>query len=169
MRLIDRMKAQPDAMKDPVLLSLHDAVAQAAADLATSQKDQAMRDLSIRVDKAVLLAQPQSAPTLRRLAATSESAGDSSTALECWRVLLSGMQPPSQEWYEARYQSLRLLFLVDAPRAREAMKQHVLLYPDYGPEPWGKKLKELDQTMGPILTPPTQTPSPAPNPPGGGP
>jgi hypothetical protein len=79
------------------------------------------------------------------------------------------MQPPSQEWYEARYQSLRLLFLVDAPRAREAMKQHVLLYPDYGPEPWGKKLKELDQTMGPILTPPTQTPSPAPNPPGGGP
>jgi hypothetical protein len=169
MRLIDRMKGQADAMKDPVLLAIHDTVAQAAADLA-SEKDVAMRDLSIRLDKAVLIAQPHSAPTLRRLASTSEAAGDQATALECWRVLLSGLQPPTPEWYEARYQSLRLLFLVDAPRAREAMKQHVLLYPDYGPEPWGKKLKELDQTMGPILAPaPPQPVDPGAKPAGGGP
>lgn len=168
-RLIDRMKGEPGAMKDPVVLALHEEVAQAAAGLGALEQDTAMRDLSIRLDKAVLAAQPQSSMTLRRLAGTSEETGDNTTALDCWRVLLSGLQAPAPQWYEARYQSLRLLFPADAPRAREAMRQHVLLYPDYGPDPWGKKLKELDRSMGPILSP-TEPAATAPTPkPAGGP
>src|SRR5205807_1917818 len=83
------------------------------------------------------------------------SKGDVQAALAAWRELMSGLTAGSAEWYEARYHSLRLLWKADAPAAVEAMRQHVLLHPEFGPEPWGTKLRELQNSMqgGPPLPP----------------
>ncbi len=177
-RIIDRMTgkgggAPPDSagpapaevMKDPVLLTLYETVAQAAVDLWDAEATVPMRDLAIRLDQGLLRAMPQSERPLRRLARTSEAAADTATALECWRTLVAGTQPPSPAWFEARYNSLRLLAVLDIKRAREVMRQHRQLYPAYGPEPWGEKLKELDAQMGPA---PAPEPKDAPGPPSGG-
>ncbi len=169
-RVIDRAGEPSKALADPAILSAYEVVAQAACDLWEREQDTAMRDVSMRLDKAVLAARPQAEGSLRRLARTAEAAGDVATALQCWRTLMSGLAAGSEPWFEARYHTLRLLARTDQDRAREAMRQHVLLYPKYGPDPWGARIKELDATLGPAPTPPPGPPAGSgPDKPGGGP
>lgn len=156
-RLIERTGSGPMALADAATLSLHSTVAAAASLLWERHQDAAMRDLALELDRAILKAVPRSESALRRVARLAESAGQTEEALECWRVLLSGVRSGSTEWYEARYHSLRLLSQIDAPRAREAMRQHKILYPSFGPSPWGERLRELDAQLG-DGAPPAQRP-----------
>lgn len=164
-RVIERMVGASGAMSDGVLLSIHQSVAAAATELWELRSDAAMRDLAVKLDTRLLGAQPGNLAALQRQARNSESAGDTKTALDCWRTLLSGLRAGEPEWFEARYESIRLLYAVEPARAREAMAQHLVLYPTYGPDPWGVKLKTLDEQMGgpgaAAPTPPTP-PTPAP-------
>src|SRR5690606_20735093 len=72
---------------------------------------------------------------------------DVETALDAWRRLLAGLHQGSADWYEARYHSLRLLWQTDPDTAREVMTQHRLLHPDFGPDPWGQRLRDLNAQM----------------------
>jgi hypothetical protein len=164
-RLIERMTANPDAMKDNVVLSLHQVVAEVASELWDSQQDAAARDTAIKLDTRLLQALPRNQAALHRLARNADAAGDQRRALDCWRTLMSGLDAGTSEWYEARYESLRLLAALEPARAKEALRQHVVLYPDYGPEPWGTKLKKLDEDLAKTPTPPS---NPAPADPAGG-
>jgi hypothetical protein len=78
---------------------------------------------------------------------------------------MTGLEPGTPDWFEARYESLRLLAASEPRRAKEALMQHVVLYPQYGPEPWGLKLKQLEEELKNVPAPLT---SPTPNEPGGG-
>jgi hypothetical protein len=55
----------------------------------------------------------------------------------------------------ARYESARLLGAQDAPRAMDALRQHLLLFPGT-PEPWATRLADLlkDLEIGLDLPPP---------------
>jgi hypothetical protein len=103
----------------------------------------------VRIDAAQLEAGHRTASSLRRLGELMESSGDKEKALTAWRELLNGLANGSPEWYEARYESLRLLYESAPSEAIAAMKQHKILHPELGPEPWGSKLRDLDQKMGP--------------------
>jgi hypothetical protein len=50
-------------------------------------------------------------------------------------------------WYEARYESIRLLAEKDPAAAREVMEQHKALEPAMGPGTWGEKFRELDAKL----------------------
>jgi hypothetical protein len=155
-RVIGRMIQDPSAMKDNVVLSLHQAVAEAATELWKKEQDGTARAIAVTTDTRLLEAQPRNQAALRRLAMNAEGIGDSTKALDCWRTLLSGLEQGSEAWFEARYESLRLLAASEPGRAKQVMAQHLVLFPDYGPEPWGSKLKKLDADLAKV-------PSPAPS------
>lgn len=147
LRIIDRAGSDAAALADSITLGIHLNVAQAATELADDAGDSESRALAIRLDEAVLAVYPFSEDALRRLAANAEIAGDNQRSLECWRTILAGSNPGTDPWFEARYESLRLLAAVDPQRAREALAQHLVLYPEYGPPPWGDQIKALEKTL----------------------
>ena len=136
-----------NAAKRRDVASLYDAIASAAAIVWNHEQDEVMRDIALVRDRALLAAGHNTEASLRRVAELGESAGLIQEALEAWRVMLAGVAVGGSKWYEARYHSLRLLAMVDRARAVEAMRQYVLLHPDFGPEPWGPKLRELEQEL----------------------
>lgn len=150
-RVIDRVGvsgsgAEKGSLREPAVQSLYSTVAGAAYDKFKATGDVAMRQLAIRLDRSLLSAQ-RTETTLRRLAELSESADDKAGAIECWRTLLESAAVGTPGWFEARYESLRLLATLEPGKAREALTQHRSLYPDFGPEPWGEKLRELDASL----------------------
>jgi hypothetical protein len=146
-RILQRTGTAPKTLADPALLTLAGGVARAADELAAAG-DTSQRDTAITLDKAILAAQPRVEASLRRLARNAEAAGDGKQALECWRTLLGAAQVGTEAWFEARFESLRLLAGLDEARAREAMQQHRVLFPTFGTEPWGGKLRELAGKLG---------------------
>jgi len=146
-RVIQQFAGQEGALKDAAIASLHDSVAAAAAAVWRAEKDEQMRDLAIQVDRALLAGVGPSATVLRRLGELSEAAGDTSGALECWRTLMAGYEPGAEPWFEARYESLRLLAASDPDDARQAIATHKVLYPNYGPDPWGGRIAALDTAL----------------------
>ncbi|MCC6661191.1 MAG: hypothetical protein IT437_09930 [Phycisphaerales bacterium] len=155
--VVGQFRTDAKTVLDPPVYSLYNTVAEAAAQLWDADHDAAMRDAALRLDRTLRAAGASTASVLGRLARLSESAGDIPTALDSWRSLLRGLPEGGAAWYEARYQSLRLLAIGDPVRAREAMDQHKLLHPDMGPEPWGSRLRELDAAI-PAAPPAKPTP-----------
>lgn len=119
------------------------AVAAAAATLWERHGETAMRDLALELDGAAVSEGVASAGVLRRFARLCQAAGREADALDAWRTLLAALPPASPEWFEARYESLRLLSHHDRARAAEALAQFRVLHPDLGPEPWRTRFARL--------------------------
>jgi hypothetical protein len=153
LRVIKQFDSGGQALSDPAVASLYNAVADAAATVWRAKQDEFMRDTALRLDRAIVKNGNPPAIVLRRLADLAEAVKAEEEALEAWRMLVSGLNRADPAWFEARYHSLRLLSRSDLPKAREAMAQHKVLNPDFGPEPWGELLRALDQQMGPAPAP----------------
>lgn len=123
-------------------------VSMAAEVIWEDERDELILDNAIMLERRVLAAGIRTPGGLRRLATFSEAAGDLAGALDAWRLLLAALVPLDVAWYEARFESLRLLAEVDRERAIEAMNQHVLLNPEIGPEPWGDQIRDLAAELG---------------------
>lgn len=104
------------------------------------------RATALRLDRAARDAGHATPEAIRRIATLSESPEES---LDAWRRLLAALEPGSDAWYEARYESLRILAEVDPTAARTAFDQHALLHPDLGPEPWAERLGALGASLPP--------------------
>lgn len=152
-RVIGQFGTDSSALSDPAVYSLYNAVADAAAKVWDAEQDTSMRELAIKLDRILVERGNAPAQVLRRYARLCESSGDLQPALEAWRLLLSGYSTTQPEWFEARFHSLRLLAGLEPTKAREAMNQYKILHPDFGPEPWGPKLQELDRKIGPAAPP----------------
>jgi hypothetical protein len=148
LRVIEQFGKDESALSDPAVHNLYASVADAAAIAWYGKQDELMRDIALKLDGRLLEHGNPPASVLRRYAQLSESADDVEGALEAWRVLLAGLSRTDPAWFEARFQSLRLLAAHEPGRAREAMAQHKVLNPEYGPEPWGEMLRDLDMQLG---------------------
>ena len=140
--------------------AVREQVAKAAASLWTNLQDKQMLTLAISVDEEQVKTGTRAVSTLRRLATMREAAGNEAASLDVWNQLLASLDPGSVDWFEARYQTLRLLLETDPTKAATAYEQFRLLYPQTGPKPWGEKIDALGLRM-PRITP-------APNAPAGG-
>jgi hypothetical protein len=138
-RVLAALDAEPGSIP-PVAEQL----AAAAAALWELDNDPTMRELAIATDRREVEAGRATARTLRRLAALAEASGDAPAALDAWRRLLAGSADASAQWFEARYHTLRLLAALEPARFAEALSQHKVLYPSFGPEPWGPKIRDLE-------------------------
>jgi len=152
LRVMEQFSKDGSALSDPAIASLYNTVAEAAAKVWQSRRDEHMREVAIRLDEAVMGAGNPPAVAVRRYAELAESAGNSRGALDAWRLLLTALGRGDPAWFEARYHSIRLLAPRDLTAARQAMAQHKVLNPEYGPEPWGEMLRSLDAEIG--LAPP---------------
>ena len=146
---------------DPSQLAIaREQVAAAATLLARVQSDTAMRDLAISTDQAQLQSGQRTASALRRLARALEGTQRKSEALSAWEELVSGLPVGQDDWYEARYESLRLLVELKPSDGAAALRQHRVLFPADGPEPWGTKIRELAKQHNiDLSTTPTSSPS----------
>jgi len=143
--------SDPDTVSQPAVASLYDRVAEAAVVVWRADDDPQMLEIALEIGRLLIDAGRTSEKILRRHARTTEAAGDLEAALETWRTLLAATAAPDPLWFEARYQTLRLLARLDPARARQVLDQHRVLHPSLGPDPWGPKIAEL---AGEIPPPP---------------
>lgn len=129
------------------LVSIRVKVAEAAAKVWVGEKDEAMRRLALEYDAESVRSGGKTEAVLRRLAVMSEEAGDTATALSSWQQLFNALPVGEPDWYEARYESLRLLWKTDQAAATAVMAQFKALQPRFGPEPWRTKLIDLEREM----------------------
>lgn len=170
-RVVDRIGSDPAQLRDPAIAALYSGVSEAAAQRAITMGDTSMRDLSIRLDRALLSVQPRAEPVLRRLAGTSEASMDLPLALSCWSTMLAAAAPGTDAFFEARYHTIRITLAIDPAKAKAAFDEHIVLYPAGGPEPWGAKIMALGEQLrsaAPAVpantVPSTPAPIPAPTP-----
>ncbi len=162
------------------LSGVRDRVADAAFAVWRIENDASMRDIAARTDEAQLDSGARTASSLRRLAAIKEAMGDAVAALALWRELIAGSDDGSEQWYEATYETLRILSDTSPKDAVIGLRQHQLLHPKLGPPPWDAKFTELATKLGeseispsnkatPVSkTPPAQAPPTPPKDSGGG-
>ncbi len=82
------------------------------------------------------------------LAAESEAAfGDSNKAIKYWGIIVDSTERNSVDWLRAKYQLIELMAKENQEKAVAILDQHQLLYPSYGIEPYGSKLKNLHNQL----------------------
>ncbi|UCD75683.1 MAG: hypothetical protein JSV91_01965 [Phycisphaerales bacterium] len=146
-RVLEEYEDDPQSLSDPAVLGYFAVVGEAlmtrwmrSGSESDGRTALALYDLLIRV-------RPRNGVFLRSLAVLCERLGHTERALGYWRRLVAGRAMGSEEWYEAKYHLLELLYETDPQRAREVMDQHRQLNREYGPAPWGARLKGLDQRI----------------------
>jgi tetratricopeptide (TPR) repeat protein len=162
-RMLARYADDPDALGDRNVLAWHAAVAGASFEIWEHTGDPELARAAIALYERLLEQRPRNARFLRATALLAARSGRPEQAIACWRTLVAGLSDNTQAWYEARFNLISLLAESDPERARAVLDQHLQLNPDYGPEPWRSRFRELDRRLGPAEPETTD-----PDPPGGG-
>ncbi|MBL8875159.1 MAG: hypothetical protein JNM86_05115 [Phycisphaerae bacterium] len=129
--------------------AIRDEVAGAAVLVYGQSNETALRDLALRIDKGMYERGGRFTSSLRRLAELSEQIGDDATALECWKLLVSGLREEQPAWFEARYRSIVLMAKVDIAGARDAFRLFELSHPDFGPPAFAPRFQQLRERLLP--------------------
>ncbi len=98
---------------------------------------------ALRIARLLIAAYPKTNRILELNAMLEQTFGDQSLALSHWRAVSSGSSKGGDQWLQARYNLMQLLSTTDLIGALSLLDQHELLYPDYGTEPYGSKLRTL--------------------------
>jgi len=146
-RLIRDAESAEGETPSASFLSLQAEVADAAVTVWRLERDEQARDLGLLLYRKLLRSQPRDAGFLRAHAELSEAVGDIEAALESWRTLVAGLEAGSERWFEAKHGLILLLSRVDPERARLALQQHRVLYPQLGPAPWGERLDAIERSL----------------------
>lgn len=157
-RVLHEFKDMHDAVNVPGAVGYYAAVAEASLEAWQQSGEAEKGKAALFLFEQLLAARPRSAPYLRAVAVLSEGVGQSSRALECWRKLVAGSESGADGWYEAKFHLIKLLAVSDPARARQVMDQHKQLHPNYGPDPWGGRLKGLDEQIPKASSPPSSPP-----------
>lgn len=106
-----------------------------------------MLELAWGIFDVMLEAEPRNESFLTSRARLASDRGDDDESLRCWRIIAAGSPAGSPPWFEARTELLLILEENEPVRAAKVLEQHVVLYPDYGPPPWGDALRALDERL----------------------
>lgn len=159
-RLLTRLKDSNKGAAD----SVRNSMAEAATRVYAAGQDRGMLELALQLDRELVNGGVNAVPILKRLGSNAEESGQYQSAYDTWVMLLNSLDPSTEQWMEARYRSLAVQARFDGNAAATTLRQYELLHPDFGPEPWGPKLRDLLK----ILPPPKAPASPAGQQPGGG-
>ena len=143
-RVLREYDDDPGALDRPSVLAYHAAVAEAALEIWERTNDQTRGRAALFLYEKLLGKRPRAAKFLRATGLLSERLGNPEQALACWRTLVAGSDVGTDRWYEAKFHVISLLLSTDPDRARAVIDQHKRLHPEYGPEPWGSRLRGLD-------------------------
>jgi len=137
---------QTPAYPEPMgiqMSTLAETVAQAGLYLWETLQDEESHRLALRLSILVLDRGTPSEPGLRRTAALAAKDKDYKHELDAWLRILAAYPSDDERWYEARYESLRVMKQVDFKRAINAYDQFLVLHPNLGPAPWNERIAAL--------------------------
>ncbi|MEM9082897.1 MAG: hypothetical protein AAGB34_04810, partial [Planctomycetota bacterium] len=125
------------------------AVLMASAVLWEGDQDRSVVKEGRAFSAIALTLAPKEPRVLRSAAVLARADNDSEQSLTLWRTLATGLDAETMAWYEARFYQLDVLSNVDAGRAAQALRGHVVFYgPTMGPDPWGNRflllMRKLD-------------------------
>ena len=102
---------------------------------------------ALAIHLAILEVRPRDGSVLEAAAKTSLKLGELEISLGLWRTLSSGAPRGSEQWWEARTNLLEILAQTDTQHARTVLGQHLQLYPQYGPSPWGDRIRQVETNL----------------------
>ncbi len=117
--------------------------AEAGTYLWESHDDDEARSLALRLSLLVLDRGDPTEPGLRRTAHLAERSDGLPHALDAWLRLLGAYPESTDDWYQARYESLRLMLAIDPLRAQDAYAQFKALHPNARESQWGVSIAQL--------------------------
>jgi hypothetical protein len=147
-QLVRSLEQRGVGTDNPTLVTVLFNIAQTALELWTLSRDPALLELSRTTIAQLLEAHPRDRAIVRAHADTAAAAGAHAEAVEGYRLLLPALAPGSDEWFEVRTLLIESLAMTDPARAREVIAQHVALHPEYGPAPWGERLRRVAERLG---------------------
>ncbi|MHC4977191.1 MAG: hypothetical protein ACYTF7_11385, partial [Planctomycetota bacterium] len=133
---------------DPQILAQVALCAEASHEMWLSLGERGWLDAALASHRALREAGVTDPDALVRLSVEAEGVGQINEAIEIWSMIGSGVERDSGAWFEARFNILRLVAGRDRDEGVELIRAHVGLYPDYGPEPWGARLRTLGEQLG---------------------
>ncbi len=110
--------------------------------------DAAALGRALEVYRALVALFPSDRRALEGLGGAARASSLYDVAMESYRTLIAGVEAGSEEWFRYRVFIVETLLEHDVERGRAVLKQHVVLYPDFGPAPWGDRLRELSEAQG---------------------
>lgn len=143
-RVLEEFESDPNSLKDTRVLMYFATVAEAAMTRWERSRGDSDGRLALELYQKLVDERPRNGEFLRSIAILTERYGPTEQALEYWRRLVAGRTIGSDQWYEAKFHLIDVLFQTDVDRAREVMDQHKQLNDEYGPPPWGARLRALD-------------------------
>lgn len=117
--------------------------AQTAYQLFLKNNDLSSGEKALEISRVLVIQQPKIAKLLIQNAELENTLGDSEIALQRWKTISSGSPTGSELWLRARFNTIRLISEQSPEKALAVLNQHHTLYPNYGVEPYGTKLREL--------------------------
>jgi len=123
------------------------ATANAAFDLYIAKGIEEVGHDSLRIARALIKAYPKSKLFLRMNAVIEMELGNLQFAIDHWRTIASGTQRGGGEWLEARFHIIAHISINNPHEALAILDQHCAMYPSYGVNPFGEKLRELHLTL----------------------
>lgn len=145
--LLTEAASIPEALEAPGMVAVASIVAQAGLESWLVSRDERMAAESWRLYGELLEAHPRNQEFLRGRGLLSPSQGDLDEAMRCWRILMVGTSSGSKPWFEARTNLIEHLSEVDPSRAGDVLRQHLVLFPDWGPEPWADRLRAVSKKL----------------------
>lgn len=137
------------------LASIRNQVAAAATVLFTSTGQQEFRALALKLDAELEAAGLPTLASLQRVAQLREAGREPQLAAKAWLDILAQHGEGTRPWYEARYESIRLIAEFDAPAALQSLAQFKSLHPTLGGPPWDEKFSMLQRKLDIQPTPST--------------
>ena len=90
----------------------------------------------------VLPTDPKNRRYLTMSAESNYKAGNYSTAVDRYRMLVRGSKAGTDEWYDAKYHHIASLVKADPAKGKQVLKQFQLMHQDLG-SPWDAKFQQL--------------------------
>ncbi len=89
----------------------------------------------------------RNAVILRAAAILEARGGDQEAAVDAWRTLARGQTRGTTPWFEARTHVMEHVAAEDPETAMTLLSQHAAMYPDWGPSPWGDRIRALHESL----------------------
>ncbi len=146
-RALSGMSDTERALSDPASAQLHMLLARAHAVLWIAGRGERDLQRARGLYDSLIEAQGSNERILRDASVFAIKAQQFETALTALRGLLAGQRSGEREWFRTKTEMIETLERVDPDRARDVLTQHVVLYPDLAPEPYGARLRDAARRL----------------------
>jgi hypothetical protein len=146
-RILEEQSTLAEVLDSPGMMAVASNVARAGLVRWEGSGDATLGRATLELYGLLLSLHPRNQQFLRGCALLSAAFDDEMESVRCWRVLLSGTTAGSASWFEARTHQVELLAVLDPERARLVLQQHHVLYPHWGPAPWGQRIRAVQESL----------------------